>query len=79
MACGAPVIAARAGALPEVVGDSALLVDPRSPAAITAAMERLGREASLAAELALAGPRRAAQFRWPDTAAQVTALLEACA
>jgi glycosyltransferase involved in cell wall biosynthesis len=79
MACGAPVIAARAGALPEVVGDSALLVDPRSPAAITAAMERLGREASLAAELAAAGPRRAAQFRWPETAAQVTALLEACA
>ncbi|MFO0038735.1 MAG: glycosyltransferase family 4 protein, partial [Synechococcaceae cyanobacterium] len=79
MACGAPVIAARAGALPEVVGDSALLVDPRSPAAIADAMARLGRERSLAASLAVAGPQRAALFRWSDTAAQVTALLEACA
>jgi glycosyltransferase involved in cell wall biosynthesis len=79
MACGAPVIAARAGALPEVVGESALLVDPRSPAAITDAMVRLGRERSLAASLAAAGPRRAALFRWSDTAARVTALLEECA
>ena len=75
----AAVIAARAGALPEVVGESALLVDPRSPAAITDAMVRLGRERSLAASLAAAGPRRAALFRWSDTAARVTALLEECA
>src|SRR3954447_19947021 len=31
MAAGTPVVAARAGALPETCGDAAVLVDPRSP------------------------------------------------
>ncbi|QKC91422.1 glycosyltransferase family 1 protein [Mesorhizobium sp. NZP2234] len=31
MACGTPALAARAGALPEVVGDDGLLFDPTSP------------------------------------------------
>ena len=72
MACGAPVIAARAGALPEVVGDAGLLVDPRDPAAIAAALADLGRDGALARQLAGAGPARAAGFRWSETADQVT-------
>ncbi|MFN9660308.1 MAG: glycosyltransferase family 4 protein [Cyanobacteriota bacterium] len=75
MACGTPVIAARAGALPEVVGDAALLVDPRNPEAIAAAMARLGREAGLARALGEAGQRRASEFRWERTAAEVQAVL----
>jgi glycosyltransferase involved in cell wall biosynthesis len=66
------VIAARAGALPEVVGDAGLLVDPRDPAAIAAALTDLGRDALLARQLAEAGPARAAGFRWSETADQVT-------
>jgi glycosyltransferase involved in cell wall biosynthesis len=38
MACGCPVIAARAGSLPEVVGDAAVLVDPRDVAQIATAI-----------------------------------------
>jgi glycosyltransferase involved in cell wall biosynthesis len=79
MACGAPVVAARAGALPEVVGDCGLLVDPRDPAEIADAITRLGREPGLARALAAAGPARAASFRWDDTAAHVTAVLRDCA
>ena len=79
MACGAPVIAARAGALPEVVGVAGLLVDPRDPAAIAAALTDLGRDSTLARELSAAGPARAAGFRWESTAAQVTAVLKSCA
>jgi glycosyltransferase involved in cell wall biosynthesis len=79
MACGAPVVAARAGALPEVVGDCGLLVDPRAPAAIADAITRLGREPGLARALAAAGPARAASFRWDDTAAHVSAVLRDCA
>ena len=78
MACGAPVLAARAGALPEVVGDAALLVDPRSDAAIADGLSRLWREPALVAELAAAGPQRAAGFRWDATAAQVLEVLRAC-
>jgi glycosyltransferase involved in cell wall biosynthesis len=79
LACGAPVIAARAGALPEVVGDAALLVDPRDPVEIAAAMQAVERDAGLAAHLGAAGPPRAALFRWSDTAAQVRQLLHDCA
>ncbi|MBM5817657.1 MAG: glycosyltransferase family 4 protein [Cyanobacteria bacterium K_Offshore_surface_m2_239] len=75
MACATPVIAARAGALPEVVGDAALLVDPRDPTAIAAAMARLEREPGLAAALGQAGLERSQAFRWERTADEVTAVL----
>ena len=75
MACGAPVIAAQAGALPEVVGNAALLVDPRMAAAIAAAMARVGLESGLAQALGQAGELRAGDFRWDQTAAEVQAVL----
>jgi glycosyltransferase involved in cell wall biosynthesis len=75
MACEAPVIAARAGALPEVVGDAALLVDPHRPTEIAAAMHQLNREGDLARSLGLAGAHRADHFRWDRTAADVVAVL----
>ena len=78
MACGAPVIAARAGALPEVVGDAALLVDPRAPAQITDAISRINREADLAQWLSAAGPPRAARFQWEASARQVLQVLRDC-
>jgi len=75
LACGAPVIAARAGALPEVVGEAGLLVDPRDCGEIGAALQAVGENAGLAAQLSAAGPARAAGFRWSDTAEQVRQLL----
>ena len=77
MACATPVIAARAGALPEVVGETAAwLVDPRSVPELTAAMAELAASPSLRARLAAAGPRRARSFSWPQTAAAVETLLQ---
>ncbi|CAK6697467.1 D-inositol-3-phosphate glycosyltransferase [Synechococcus sp. CBW1107] len=75
MACGAPVIAAEAGALPEVVGEAALRVDPRQVGAIGAAMEALIQQPSLAAQLGEAGLLQAARFRWADTGRAVEDLL----
>ncbi len=40
MACGAPVVAAERGAMPEVAGGHAWLADPDEPASIAAAIER---------------------------------------
>ena len=78
-ACATPVIAARAGALPEVVGDAGLLVDPRDPGEITAALQAVERDAGLARRLAEAGPERAAEFQWQRSAADVrTVLLNCC-
>jgi glycosyltransferase involved in cell wall biosynthesis len=78
MACGAPVIAATAGALPEVVGEAALMVDPRSAAAIAAAMGDLIREPALAARIGEAGCARSAHFRWSMTAREVGEVLVSC-
>ena len=65
MACGCPVAASSAGALPEVVGDAAVLFDPRDPEAIAAGIdEALDR----ADELAGLGIARAARFTWEATA-----------
>src|ERR671936_1956017 len=41
MACGTPVVTSNTSALPEVVGDAGVLVDPRSEADITAALGHL--------------------------------------
>jgi glycosyltransferase involved in cell wall biosynthesis len=65
MACGCPVAASRAGSLPEVVGDAAVLFDPHDPAAIAEGiLEALARTDELAAR----GPERAAVFTWDATA-----------
>lgn len=76
MACGAPVIAAQTGALPEVVGDAGQLVDPTRPEAIAAAMATCLQDNQVLAEAAREGPQRAAGFNWQHTAADITTLLK---
>lgn len=65
MASGCPVAASNAGSLPEVLGDAAVLFDPRDPEAIaTGILAALDGTPQLAA----AGPARAAAFTWDATA-----------
>ncbi|EEW24163.1 glycosyltransferase family 4 protein [Rhodobacter ferrooxidans] len=79
MARGAPVIAAAATSLPEVVGDAGLLVPPDDAAALQAAMERLAQDADLAARLSDAGYRRLAGFSWQRAAEQTMDVMLAAA
>ena len=65
MACGCPVAASNAASLPEVVGDAAVLFDPRDPEAIAAGIEETLVRAD---ELASRGIERAAAFTWDATA-----------
>jgi glycosyltransferase involved in cell wall biosynthesis len=74
MACGVPVVAARAGALPETCGGAALLADPRSPRALAEAVETVLDDPG---RWRAAGLARAAGFSWDRTAAAVDALLHA--
>lgn len=62
MACGTPVVCSHTGALPEVVGDAALLVNPRDAAHIAGAMARVLADADLGAALRSRGRARAARF-----------------
>ena len=70
-AAGAPVVAARAGALPETCGDAAALVDPLDVDAIAQGIdEAIGRRD----ELVAAGRAIAADATWERAAAQVAAV-----
>jgi alpha-1,3-rhamnosyl/mannosyltransferase len=69
MACGTPVACARAGSLPEVVGESAVLFDPHDPSDIAAALRRILDDELTSQHYRRAGLERAATFRWEDVAA----------
>jgi glycosyltransferase involved in cell wall biosynthesis len=68
MACGAPVIAAAAGAHPEVVGQAGVLVSPDNPLAWREACLEVARDERRRRELSEKGRERAARFSWDDCA-----------
>ncbi len=74
MACGCPVLASDRGAIPEVVGEAGLLVEP-TEAALGAAAARLAEDAGLRARLREAGLARARGFTWERCARETLATL----
>lgn len=76
MACGTPVVCARAGALPEVAGDAALYVDPAAVSDIAAALRRILQDADLRVTLRARGLARARAFDPRMTTARLVDLLE---
>lgn len=76
LACGVPTVTSAGTAMAEVVGDAALLADPRDPGALAAALRRALDDAGLRATLREAGPRRAAGFTWARTAAATRAVYD---
>ena len=70
MAAGVPVITSNISALPEIAGDAALLVDPRSQMELRDALNRLLIYPDIRARMSQRGRERAEQFRWEACAAQ---------
>ena len=70
------VVAARAGAMPEVLGDAALLVAADQPGEYRAAIEAVLGSAELAAGLPARGAERAAQLSWHAAGARLWELLQ---
>jgi alpha-1,3-rhamnosyl/mannosyltransferase len=65
MAAGVPVITSNVSSLPEVAGEAAVYVDPRSTTELTAALTRVLTSAALRERLGQAGRERASrEFRW---------------
>ena len=72
MACGVPVVAARAGALPETCGGAARYADPFDPDDIATQVDQAIHDDALRA----AGPQHARQYTWERTARELDALLK---
>lgn len=77
MATGTPVITSDLTSMPEVAGEgNALLVDPRDPHALAAAIDRIAEDEHLWSELSLRGLRRSRDFTWEAVCARVGQALE---
>jgi alpha-1,3-rhamnosyl/mannosyltransferase len=77
MALGVPVVAVRtAGAIPEVVGDAAVLAEDGSPESLAGAVQQLLDDSELIARLKIAGPQRVQRFSWTRHARQVRDLYQ---
>lgn len=75
MHCGTPVISARAGAMPEVLGEAALLVRADQPDEYRAALTAVFSDDALAQRLRHDGARRAGQLTWEAAGDRLWALL----
>ena len=75
MARSCPVVASEATAIPDVVGDAALLVEPGNVRQFADAAMRLLDNRGLRDELIERGARRAARFRWSESAARFYRLI----
>jgi glycosyltransferase involved in cell wall biosynthesis len=77
MACGAPVVVAAGGALPEVVGDAGLVVPINDAPALKGAMARVLADPELQAAMAAKSLARAAHtFSWDAHARAVSAVYD---
>lgn len=79
MACGTPIMTSNRTALPEVVGDAALLIDPYDVEAIAWGIQCVVQDSTLRQALRHKGLERAQQFTWDQTAARVWQVLQAAA
>jgi glycosyltransferase involved in cell wall biosynthesis len=69
MASGTPLVASRTGALPEVTGDAAILVEPGNPEQLAAALRGLIDSPAERARLGAAAWQRVQErFAWPAVA-----------
>jgi len=74
MACGVPVITSNVASIPEVAGQAAILVEPKQPEALAAAMASVLGDTQLQDTLRQRGLERASQFSWERVARQLLAV-----
>jgi len=76
MACGTPVVASRAGALPEVLGDAGQFFHPSAAEELTERFHELLEDMPLRLEMRRRGLRRAQDFSWERSAQATLAVFE---
>ena len=70
MACGTPVIASNTSAVPEILEDTAVLVDPCDLNEIVSAIIELWTTPSFQNEMIIRGLNHVKKFNWEDSAAK---------
>ncbi len=79
MAAGVPVVTSNVSSLPEITGDAAVLIDPRSLSEMASAIERVLTTPSFTRELCDRGRARAEHFTWERCAEESLAFFERAA
>jgi alpha-1,3-rhamnosyl/mannosyltransferase len=79
MAAGAPVVTSKTSALPEVVGDTAVLVDPDDLGELADAIERVLEDQQTAALMGSSARQRARRFTWEKCALETKHFFESVA
>lgn len=74
MACGTPVITSNTTSLPEVAGDAAVLVNPKSRSEIYRAMKQMLEDSSVTDRCRKRGTARAKQYTWEKSAKMLSDL-----
>jgi glycosyltransferase involved in cell wall biosynthesis len=72
MSCGIPVVVSDTSAMPEVVGDAALRVDPEDTEGFAVAMWRFLSDQDLRADMIVKGKKRAKAFSWKRAAQETS-------
>lgn len=67
MACGVPVITSNSSSIPEVIGDAAIMVDPRDMSGIVESVNKLINDRKVRDDLIVKGYNRTQQFSWQNT------------
>ncbi len=75
-ACGVPVVTSANTSLPEVVGDTALLVDPGKVEEVQTAVGRILSSSKLEDNLSKAGLENSRRFRWRESAQKVIEIFQ---
>ncbi len=68
MSLGIPVVASNRAALPELVADAGVLIDPENVESIVAALDRVLSDSEFAESLGRRGLARSRRYQWRDTA-----------
>lgn len=76
MRCGCPVIATKAGAVPEILSDAALYCDPTQPRQWAKALHAVSSDHALGQALKVKGQKNAAQFTWAAAAEKLAVIIE---
>ncbi len=74
--CGVPVIAADRTSLPEILGDSAVLINPWRPGELAQAIVSLETNSDLRSGIIAKGLKNSARFTWEKAAEETLAVLE---